>query len=31
VEKAIRMLYANGTMKKIVAKWGMSHAVTLLK
>jgi len=24
-------LYANGTMKKVVVKWGMSSAVTLLK
>ncbi len=31
VQKAINTLYANGTMKRIVAKWGMSHAVTLLK
>ena len=31
VTKAIHALYANGTMRKIVAKWGMSHAVTLLK
>jgi polar amino acid transport system substrate-binding protein len=30
-QKAITALYANGTMKKIVAKWGMTHAVTLLK
>jgi polar amino acid transport system substrate-binding protein len=30
-QKAISALYANGTMKKIVAKWGMTHAVTLLK
>jgi polar amino acid transport system substrate-binding protein len=30
-QKAIDALYANGTMKKIVAKWGMTHAVTLLK
>ena len=30
-QKAIAALYANGSMKKIVAKWGMSHAVTLLK
>ena len=29
--KALNALYANGTMKKIVAKWGMTHAVTLLK
>jgi polar amino acid transport system substrate-binding protein len=31
VQKAIRMLYANGTIRRIVAKWDMSHAVTLLK
>ena len=31
VQSAINKLYANGTMKKIVAKWGMTHAVTLLK
>jgi polar amino acid transport system substrate-binding protein len=30
-QKAITALYANGTMKKIVAKWGMTHAVSLLK
>ena len=30
-QKALNALYANGTMKKIVAKWGMTHAVTLLK
>jgi len=30
-QKAIIKLYANGTMKRIVAKWGMSSAVTLLK
>jgi polar amino acid transport system substrate-binding protein len=29
--KAINLLYANGTMKKIVAKWRMTDAVTLLK
>jgi len=28
--KAIAALYKNGSIKKIVAKWGMSHAVTLL-
>jgi polar amino acid transport system substrate-binding protein len=28
---AVKALYANGTMKKILAKWGMSHAVTQLK
>jgi polar amino acid transport system substrate-binding protein len=31
IQTAINKLYANGTMKKIVAKWGMTHAVTLLK
>jgi polar amino acid transport system substrate-binding protein len=31
VQKAVNALYANGTMKKIVAKWGMTHAVSLLK
>ena len=30
VQKAIRTLYQNGTMRKIVAKWGMAKAVTLL-
>jgi len=30
-QKAITALYANGTMEKIVGKWGMAHAVTLLK
>ncbi len=30
-QKAIDALYANGTIKKIVAKWGMSQAVTLLR
>jgi polar amino acid transport system substrate-binding protein len=30
-QKALNALYANGTMKKIVAKWGMTHAVSLLK
>jgi ABC-type amino acid transport substrate-binding protein len=29
--KALNALYANGTMKKIVTKWDMTHAVTLLK
>jgi polar amino acid transport system substrate-binding protein len=29
--KALAALYANGTIKKIVTKWGMTHAVTLLK
>ena len=31
IQKAINILYANGAMKKIVAKWGMTNAVTLLK
>jgi polar amino acid transport system substrate-binding protein len=31
VQNAINTLYKNGTMKKIVAKWSMTHAVTLLK
>jgi polar amino acid transport system substrate-binding protein len=31
VQNAINALYANGTIKKIVATWGMTHAVTLLK
>ena len=30
-QKAIARLYANGTMKKIVARWGMAKAVVLLK
>jgi polar amino acid transport system substrate-binding protein len=30
-QKAINAIYASGAMKKIVAKWGMTHAVTLLK
>lgn len=30
-QKAITAIYASGAMKKIVAKWGMTHAVTLLK
>jgi polar amino acid transport system substrate-binding protein len=30
-QKALNAIYASGTMKKIVAKWGMTHAVTLLK
>jgi polar amino acid transport system substrate-binding protein len=30
-QKAINMLYANGTIKKIVAKWGMGGAVAFLK
>jgi polar amino acid transport system substrate-binding protein len=29
--KAISALYKNGSIKKIVARWGMSHAVTLLE
>lgn len=29
--KAVAAIVANGTMRKIVAKWGMSHAVSLLK
>ena len=31
IKSAINALYANGTMKKIVDKWGMTNAVTLLK
>jgi polar amino acid transport system substrate-binding protein len=31
IKKAVDMLYSNGTMKSIVAKWGMTKAVTLLK
>jgi polar amino acid transport system substrate-binding protein len=30
-QKAINAIYRNGTIKKIVSKWGMTHAVTLLK
>ncbi len=30
-QKAINALYASGQMKKIVAKWGMTNAVSLLK
>jgi polar amino acid transport system substrate-binding protein len=30
IKSAIAKLYANGTMKKIVDKWGMTDAVTLL-
>jgi polar amino acid transport system substrate-binding protein len=30
-QSALNALYANGTMKKIVARWGMTHAVSLLK
>ena len=29
-QKAIAQLYATGSMKKIVAKWGMAKAVVLL-
>ena len=29
--KAIDTMYANGTMKRIVVKWGMTNAVSLLK
>jgi polar amino acid transport system substrate-binding protein len=31
VQNAINTLYSNGTMKKIVSKWKMTHAVVLLK
>jgi polar amino acid transport system substrate-binding protein len=31
VRKALNTLYANGTIKRIVAKWGMTGAVILLK
>jgi polar amino acid transport system substrate-binding protein len=31
VQQALAQLYGNGTMKKIVSKWGMTGAVTLLK
>jgi polar amino acid transport system substrate-binding protein len=31
ITKAIDMLYTNGTMRKIVGKWGMTNAVKLLK
>jgi polar amino acid transport system substrate-binding protein len=31
VQKAINMLYANGTIKRIVAKWGMASAAKFLK
>jgi polar amino acid transport system substrate-binding protein len=31
VQKAVNTLYSNGTMKKLVAKWGMTHAIVLLK
>jgi polar amino acid transport system substrate-binding protein len=30
-QQALNALYANGTIKKIAAKWGMTNAVTLLK
>jgi len=30
-QKALKALYASGAIKKIVTKWGMTHAVTLLK
>jgi polar amino acid transport system substrate-binding protein len=30
IKSAINTLYSNGTIKKIVAKWGMTSAVTLL-
>jgi ABC-type amino acid transport substrate-binding protein len=30
-QKAVNQLYANGAIKRIVAKWGMTHAVVLLK
>jgi polar amino acid transport system substrate-binding protein len=30
-QKALKALYAKGAIKKIVTKWGMTHAVTLLK
>ena len=30
-KKALKALYANGQMKKIVGKWDMTHAVSLLK
>jgi polar amino acid transport system substrate-binding protein len=30
IKTAIAALYSNGTIKKIVAKWGMTNAVTLL-
>jgi polar amino acid transport system substrate-binding protein len=31
VQKAVDRLYATGTIKRIVAKWGMTKAVTMLK
>jgi len=30
-QKGVNLLYANGTMKRILAKWGMTHAAVLLK
>ncbi len=30
-QKAVNQLYASGAIKRIVAKWGMTHAVVLLK
>jgi polar amino acid transport system substrate-binding protein len=30
-QKAVNAIIASGQLKKIVAKWGMSHAVTLIK
>lgn len=30
-QKAVNTMYANGTMKKIVAKWGMTSAVVFLE
>jgi polar amino acid transport system substrate-binding protein len=30
-QKAIRALYANGTMRRIIARWGMTNAVVLLE
>jgi polar amino acid transport system substrate-binding protein len=31
MRKAMKAIIANGTVKKIVAKWGMTNAVTLIK
>jgi polar amino acid transport system substrate-binding protein len=31
LQKALDVLYANGTMRRILAKWGMSNAATLLR
>ena len=31
VQKGVNILYSNGSMKRIVTKWGMSHAVVFLK